>query len=56
MIDLEDNTAIMALEYLRDYCHRQQCGQKCSLIKFCRTIWNDGGWDSLEDAVDCFIK
>lgn len=56
MTDLEDNAAIMALEYLRDYCHRRQCGEKCSLTKLCRIVWNDGGWDTLENAVDYFIK
>ena len=56
MTNLEDNAAVMALEYLRDYCHRQSCGGKCPLIKFCRILWNDGGWDTLEDAVSDFIK
>lgn len=56
MTNLEDNAAVMTLEYLRDYCHRQQCGQSCSLIKFCRILWDDEEWDTLEDAVDGFIK
>lgn len=55
MTNLEDTGAIIALEYLKEYCHDRQCG-KCSLIKFCRIVWNDDGWDTLENAIDYFIK
>ena len=54
MTDLEDVGARIALEYLKEYCHDRPC-PRCSLIKFCRMIWDDE-FGFLEDAIGDFIK